>query len=138
MKFLSTMLILACCAAPGIAGARGGGFVGGGGTGTHFAFHGSVGVHGNNHVVVHQSRRGFPFAVARRSHNGHKGAGTTAFPFGAWGWDYAGDLSYPQEAGVISGPADYPPAAPMVAAEMPLCREMVAGVTIVRGKSCRS
>lgn len=142
MKFLSAMLIVACCAAPGIALARGGG-VGGGAMGHHSAFHGSGGVHGNNHVhvVVHRSNRGFPFAVARRGHNGRNGA--AAFPFGGFpfGVPVSGSgsySSYPQEAGAISGPAGYPLAAPSLAAAMPPCRETIVDVTIVRGKSCRS
>ena len=131
MKFISTMLIVACCAVPGIAAARGGGgFVAGG----HSAVHGAVGgVHGNkHHVIVRLSHRRL-FAVARTR------GGTNAFPFGGFPFGVPDSgTGYSNNPVVMLGPSDYRQPAPRIAAEMPPCRETVAGVEIVRGKYCHS
>lgn len=66
------------------------------------------------------------------------GAGLGGF---GWGWDWGWDGGDYPSAPVVTAPgapvaeAALPPQAPVV---LPPCRENVGGVTIVRGKSCRT
>ena len=129
MKFISTMLIVACCAVPGIAAARGGG----GGAGTHSALHSSVeGMHRNNHHVIVRLSNHRLFAVARTRGR------PTVFPFGGFPFGVPDSgTGYSNNPVVMLAPRDYQQTH-TIAAAMPPCRETVAGVEIVRGKYCRS
>jgi hypothetical protein len=67
--------------------------------------------------------------------------GKTVFPFGAWdwGWGWGWGYSYPGVAVTTPiAPATEAALAPPVPEALPPCQEIQAGVTIIRGKSCRA
>jgi hypothetical protein len=74
---------------------------------------------------------------ATRAFTGRGGHGKTVFPFGAWDWGWG--YNYP-EVNITTPiePATEPTFAPPIPEALPPCREIQAGVTIIRGKSCRA
>lgn len=109
-----------------IAMAGGGGHGGGGG-------HAWGGGHGGGFGI----RRVFPpppgLVITRNAGHNHNHGG--AFPFGAWSW--GGGSIYPDAT--IATPVDAAERPGFVrSGPLPPCREIQAGVTIIRGKSCHA
>jgi hypothetical protein len=134
----------------GFAGRGGGfsgsgsGFAGRGGGGAHFAFRSATaGVHGGGHAnrhanvhVVNKHAHTAGFARARAFAN-RRGHGRAELPLWTWGW--AGADTYPEMTIAIpAAPATEASAAPPIPEALPPCREAQFGVTIIRGKSCRT
>ena len=92
----------------------------------HFAFHAGT-------ASVREGSRGMVHVVSKHVHT----SGTTMLPFGTWDGGWAD--SFPEA--VVATPAEaatesvIKPPVPEVA---PPCRETQSGVTIVRGRSCRT
>lgn len=123
----------------GAHGGGGGGFVAKGG-GAHFAFRGTVaGMHRGTKGAVSMATRHVPMAGAAtaRAFMAKHGHGETVLPFGAWDWTWG--YTYPEVTITTPiEPATEPAFAPPIPEAQPPCREIQAGVTIIRGKSCRA
>ena len=145
-------IIAAAALAPDPVLARGasGGSVAATSMGGHVVIHVQSGhPHGAPHTAAHIALRNSPAAIAALHGFPFPHYGSYPYyPFGGWyggygGWygDYGG---YPQPAmtapePVADAPHYFPP--PPVAInpmDLPLCRETVAGVTIIRARHCRA
>lgn len=142
LSFLTVIILTGAPVDSVIArGGGGGGFAATGG-GTHFAFRGNFGsIHGRAQgsvgTVNKQVNKHRPFVdTTRRAFVGKHGGASTVFPFGMWdgGW------SYPAETIIapLTVPGTQPVFAPPMPESIPPCREIQAGVTVMRGKSCRA
>lgn len=111
-----------------------------GGGSVHFAFRGRTagahnGLHGTRRVMIgHIPHAGFARA---RTFVGKNEIGAAGLPF--WAWDGGSTVGDPEV--MIATPSE-PEAearvAPPIGEALPPCRETQLGVTIIRGKSCRT